>query len=136
MCCVVIFIGASSLIAAVFAQQQQQHQLHQTQENLNVEGASSNEAPIQKIKSEHSSSSMLLLQPQVSWTQLNTKYSYKNVRVKFRVLNWVIHGEQNSHRVNGSIPHVSVDKLSIINFSSKGAYDNLFNLESRYKWVI
>lgn len=70
MLCSFYSLGASSLIAAVFAQQQQQQQQsqHQAQENLTaiVEGASSNEAPVPKIKSEHSSSSMLLLQPQVS----------------------------------------------------------------------
>lgn len=67
-------VGASSLIAAVFAQQQQQsQQQHQAQENLSaiVEEASGNETPVPKIKSEHSSSSMLLLQPQVSEFRFN-----------------------------------------------------------------
>lgn len=59
------FTGASSLIAAVLAQQQQQ------QENLVAspqigDGTTNTAVPLEKIKSEHSSSSMLLLQPQVS----------------------------------------------------------------------
>lgn len=57
--------GASSLLAAVLAQQQQQQQ-QENLESASTDGTSSSEAPIQKIKSEQPSSSMLLLQPQVS----------------------------------------------------------------------
>lgn len=65
--------GASSLLAAVLAQQQQQQQQHQISllTASSVEGASDREESIPKVKSENLSS-MLLLQPQVSFASLSS----------------------------------------------------------------
>lgn len=91
--------GASSLLAAVLAQQEQQQQQQQphttgtfstsssTSISSAIEGASRHEESVQKIKSENlSTSSMLLLQPQVHY-YTPSHHNAINFHAFFRGLN-------------------------------------------------